>query len=243
MQRPTKPLGKLSVTHRLWCAGIIGTAGVVTLQEKIDQADLIGDMNPWHPLPPIANRPTQAEFEWQSQARQKTALTGQHQPGSHQHDANTQGLGLLRRFFPGNAQLAGEILFDRPPRAAGKTKWNYWKLFNLAIDGITSFTTAPLRIAAFTGCFLAIVAAIYLVMPIRRVRPSHALIGGFTATALWEIVRHILVWYFTTLSKASIVYGSFATAVIMLLSMEVAATLLLLGAQVIAEYERIGQSE
>ena len=43
-----------------------------------------------------------------------------------------------------------EILFDRPPRAAGKTKWNYWKLFNLAIDGITSFTTAPLRIAAFT---------------------------------------------------------------------------------------------
>ena len=45
-----------------------------------------------------------------------------------------------------------EILFDRPPRAAGKTKWNYWKLFNLAIDGITSFTTAPLRIAAFTGC-------------------------------------------------------------------------------------------
>ena len=37
-----------------------------------------------------------------------------------------------------------EILFDRPPRAAGKTKWNYWKLFNLAIDGITSFTTAPL---------------------------------------------------------------------------------------------------
>lgn len=61
-----------------------------------------------------------------------------------------------------------EILFDRPPRAAGKTKWNYWKLFNLAIDGITSFTTAPLRIAAFTGCFLAIVAAIYLVFIVLR---------------------------------------------------------------------------
>lgn len=61
-----------------------------------------------------------------------------------------------------------EILFDRPPRAVGKTKWNYWKLFNLAIDGITSFTTAPLRIAAFTGCFLAIVAAIYLVFIVLR---------------------------------------------------------------------------
>ena len=88
-----------------------------------------------------------------------------------------------------------------------------------------------------------IVAAIYLVMPIRRIRPSQALIGAFTATALWGIVRHVLVWYFTTLSKASIVYGSFATAVIMLLSMEIAAALLLLGAQVIAEYERIGQNE
>lgn len=63
-----------------------------------------------------------------------------------------------------------EILFDRPPRAAGKTKWNYWKLFNLAIDGITSFTTAPLRIAAFAGCFLAIVAAIYLVFIVLRTR-------------------------------------------------------------------------
>lgn len=61
-----------------------------------------------------------------------------------------------------------EILFDRPPRAAGKTKWNYWKLFNLAIDGITSFTTAPLRIAAFAGCFFAFVAAIYLIFIVLR---------------------------------------------------------------------------
>lgn len=61
-----------------------------------------------------------------------------------------------------------EILFDRPPRAAGKTKWNYWKLLNLAIDGITSFTTAPLRIAAFAGCFFAFVAAIYLIFIVLR---------------------------------------------------------------------------
>ena len=61
-----------------------------------------------------------------------------------------------------------EILFDRPPRAAGKTKWNYWKLFNLAVDGITSFTTAPLRIASFVGCTLAFIAAIYLVYIVAR---------------------------------------------------------------------------
>jgi len=86
-----------------------------------------------------------------------------------------------------------------------------------------------------------IVAGIYLVMPIRRIRLSHALIGGFTATSLWEIIRHILIWYFATLSKASVVYGSLTTAVVALFSMEIAATLLLLGAQVISEYEKLEQ--
>jgi glycosyltransferase involved in cell wall biosynthesis len=56
-----------------------------------------------------------------------------------------------------------EILFDRDARIAGKTKWNYWKLINLAIEGLTSFTIAPLRLASFVGCFLALVAMIYMV--------------------------------------------------------------------------------
>ena len=55
-----------------------------------------------------------------------------------------------------------EILFDRDARAAGKTKWNYWKLINLAIEGITSFTIAPLRAASFVGCVLAFIAMIYM---------------------------------------------------------------------------------
>jgi glycosyltransferase involved in cell wall biosynthesis len=41
------------------------------------------------------------------------------------------------------------IMYDRDPRIAGKTKWNYGKLINLAIDGITSFTTSPLRVSTF----------------------------------------------------------------------------------------------
>jgi len=86
-----------------------------------------------------------------------------------------------------------------------------------------------------------IVSGLYLVMPVRRLRLSHALIGGFTATSLWEVIRHVLIWYFTTLSKASVVYGSLTTAVVALFSMEIAATLLLLGAQVISEYERLAQ--
>ena len=42
-----------------------------------------------------------------------------------------------------------EVLFDRPARVAGKTKWNYMKLIDLAIDGITSFTTSPLKISTY----------------------------------------------------------------------------------------------
>ena len=42
-----------------------------------------------------------------------------------------------------------EVLYDRDPRIAGKTKWNYKKLVDLAIDGITSFTTSPLRISTY----------------------------------------------------------------------------------------------
>jgi uncharacterized BrkB/YihY/UPF0761 family membrane protein len=56
---------------------------------------------------------------------------------------------------------------------------------------------------------------------------------------LWECIRRALGWYFGTLSQVSVVYGSLTTSIIVLLSLEVAATLLLLGAQVIAEYERL----
>jgi len=82
--------------------------------------------------------------------------------------------------------------------------------------------------------------SVYMVMPVGRLRLRHALIGGVTAALLWELTRHVLVWYFGTLSQVGLVYGSLTTAIVVLLSLEIAATLLLLGAQVISEYERIG---
>jgi membrane protein len=85
-----------------------------------------------------------------------------------------------------------------------------------------------------------LLTSLYMVMPVGRLALRHALIGGVTATALWEIMRHVLVWYFSTLSLVNVIYGSFATAVVILLSFEAAAIILLLGAQVIAEYERGG---
>ena len=88
-----------------------------------------------------------------------------------------------------------------------------------------------------------VLTSIYLIMPAGRPSWRHALIGGITATVLWEITRHFLVWYFGTLSQIRVVYGSLTTSIAVLLSFEIAATFLLLGAQVIAEYERIGAQD
>lgn len=61
-----------------------------------------------------------------------------------------------------------EIYFDRDPRVAGSTKWNYAKLTELAIEGITSFTTVPLKIASIFGIVIAFVAFAYLIFIITR---------------------------------------------------------------------------
>lgn len=57
-----------------------------------------------------------------------------------------------------------EITYDRDPRIAGSTKWNYRKLFNFAIDGITSFTTAPLRISSILGFVVSSIAFIFILV-------------------------------------------------------------------------------
>ena len=88
-----------------------------------------------------------------------------------------------------------------------------------------------------------LLTSVYLVMPVGRLSLRHALIGGMTAAFFWELTRHVLVWYFATLSQVGLVYGSLTTAIVVLLSLEIAATLVLLGAQVISEFERIGTAE
>ncbi len=88
-----------------------------------------------------------------------------------------------------------------------------------------------------------LLTSLYLVMPVGKLSLRHALIGGITATFLWEVTRHVLVWYFSTLSLVNVIYGAFATVIIILLSLEAAVIILLLGAQVIAEYERIGSDQ
>jgi membrane protein len=101
---------------------------------------------------------------------------------------------------------------------------------------------ALLYLLGFAG-EVFVLTSVYLVMPVGRLSLQHALIGAVTAAALWELSRRALIWYFSTLSQISTVYGSLTSAIALLLSLEVAATLLLLGAQVIAEYERFGMDD
>ena len=110
---------------------------------------------------------------------------------------------------------------------------------NWSLGGLSGMLLYVLGVAGE----IFVLTSVYLVMPVGRLSLSHALIGAITATILWELTRHVLVWYFATLSQVSTVYGSLTTAIVVLLSLELAATLLLLGAQVIAEYERVGKED
>jgi membrane protein len=110
-----------------------------------------------------------------------------------------------------------------------------WSLDRLSV--------ALLYLTGVVGLIL-VLTSIYLVMPPRgRISPRHALVGGVVVGLLWEVTRHILLWYFSTLSLVGVVYGSLATTIIGLLSLEIASIILLLGAQVIAEYERFQDGE
>lgn len=97
-------------------------------------------------------------------------------------------------------------------------------------------STAMVSLFGFLG-LAALFTGIYRFMPVVDVRLRHAVVGGLVAATLWEIVRNILVWWFSNVSLVNVVYGSLAAVVIVLLTLETAAIILLLGAQVIAELE------
>lgn len=109
-------------------------------------------------------------------------------------------------------------------------------LFNVELPS-ASVAVVSLNILSFVG-MCGLFSAIYKIMPVVRIAPKRALIGGFVAALLWEIVRLILSYYFSNISYVNAVYGSLATLIVVLLSLEIGAIILLLGAQVIAELER-----
>ena len=83
-----------------------------------------------------------------------------------------------------------EILYDRDPRIAGKTKWNYKKLVNLAIDGITSFTTSPSRISTYIAIPTFLALFIYFIfLLVRRISFGEHVQG-------YQVIILILLFFF-----------------------------------------------
>lgn len=83
-----------------------------------------------------------------------------------------------------------------------------------------------------------LITSLYKILPHVHVSWRNAMSGALAATLLWELVSRVLVYYFAHLSLVNVVYGSLATVVVVLLTLEFGATIVLLGAQVMAELER-----
>jgi membrane protein len=132
---------------------------------------------------------------------------------------------LLATLIAGALQLVGQESID----LLGRT----WSL--------SGFSGGLLYVLGLAG-EIFMLTSLYMVMPVGRLSLRHALPGGVIAALLWEITRHLLVWYFATLSQVSVVYGSLTTAIAVLLSLEIGATLLLFGGQVIAQIERLDRT-
>lgn len=81
-----------------------------------------------------------------------------------------------------------EFLYDRDPRCAGKTKWNYWKLMKLAIDGFTSFTVAPLRAVTICGGIVSLSAIIYALVVF-----VHTIVNGVDVPGYASLMIVVLV--------------------------------------------------
>jgi len=86
-----------------------------------------------------------------------------------------------------------EVMYDRDPRIAGTTKWNYKKLIDLAIDGITAFTTSPLRVSTFLSIPTFLLFAIYLIYIITKCIIANSSVDGY------QILILLTLFFFGTI--------------------------------------------
>jgi membrane protein len=93
-----------------------------------------------------------------------------------------------------------------------------------------------LRLSGFLGLVL-LFAGIYRVLPVVKISARRAFVGGLAAAILWRFTAAFMVYFFTNISMVNVLYGSLATVIVVLLSLEIVFVILLLGAQVIAELE------
>jgi membrane protein len=92
-----------------------------------------------------------------------------------------------------------------------------------------------------SGGLVVLFTLFYKIMPVAHVPWRHAFAGGLLAAVLWEGVRHLLVGYYARVSMVNLIYGSMASLVVGLLTLEAVAVIVLLGAQVIANSSGTGE--
>ena len=104
---------------------------------------------------------------------------------------------------------------------------------------VLSLGAAPAMLLKVAGFITEVMlfTAVYRVLPITEVSFKRALAGGVAAAVLWDSLRRVLMVYFAKISMVSVVYGSLATVIIVLLTLEFAALIILFGAQVISEIQ------
>lgn len=160
------------------------------------------------------------------------------------------------------------VIFRRPRRLRPRSIWmslliqfGYVPMVGLGIALLTGLTVAlpalsdgelfgvhwfaPLAgvlpgvvgVAGFIG-LLALLTSFYWVMPVVKVPFRLALIGGTVAALFWQLLNTLLVWFFEHLSLVNVLYGSLGGIIVVLVSMEVFAGILLLAAQLVAEIDR-----
>ncbi len=102
---------------------------------------------------------------------------------------------------------------------------------------LARLSTLALHLTSFLGTSL-LFASIYKILPVVTVGTKRALYGGLVAAVLWEGIRLVVMMYLANVSFVNVIYGSLATLIVLLLTLEAGAFVLLLGAQVIAALER-----
>ena len=109
-----------------------------------------------------------------------------------------------RRYTKGFFALIGfkkkEFLYDRDSRVAGQSKWNYFNLFNLAIEGITSFSNFPLRLSSFLGIIVAAFGFIYIVFLVLK-----TLIFGEPVRGYPTLLSVIIFFFFFQLLSLGVI--------------------------------------
>jgi membrane protein len=113
----------------------------------------------------------------------------------------------------------------------------------LLLVGLDRWPWLAARVPRFTGWLgllatAVVLASIYWIMPVGKGSPRAAVVGGAIAALLWQGLQGALIWYFANVSSVNLIYGSLAGIVVVLFSFELAAAIVLLGAQVIAELEK-----